>query len=240
MMLASRRNQDYIRGQVLTYLQAVPAPDSRGFFILVFLGRVSGYRKVPVSSCRRCEHPAALIGVLNSQKVQGGIPMPNTHLVPVAGTAIPAIIINDQPHVALKPICDQLGLSWGSQYNRIRRNAVLKSCIFITKTEGKRQSYLPINYLNGWLFGIAVNRVRPRIRKKLIQYQRECFDALFQYFYHEKPEPKKSPEQESRTTLTIMKSFAEGIPLEGISNRLADQVQREILLIDLVREREAN
>ena len=41
---------------------------------------------------------------------------------------------------------------------------------------------LPLGMLNGWLFGIDANRVKDEIRDKVIQYQRECFDVLYQHF----------------------------------------------------------
>ena len=36
-----------------------------------------------------------------------------------------AALINDMPHVALKPICDNLGLDWTAQFRRIKRNESL-------------------------------------------------------------------------------------------------------------------
>ncbi len=41
---------------------------------------------------------------------------------------------------------------------------------------------LPLSMLNGWLFGVDVNRVREEVRPRLIQYQRECFDVLARHF----------------------------------------------------------
>ena len=41
---------------------------------------------------------------------------------------------------------------------------------------------LPLEYLNGWLFGIDENRVAPEIREPLILYKREAYSALHGYF----------------------------------------------------------
>jgi hypothetical protein len=41
---------------------------------------------------------------------------------------------------------------------------------------------LPLKYLNGWLFGVNANRVKPELRERVIQYQRECYDILAQAF----------------------------------------------------------
>lgn len=41
---------------------------------------------------------------------------------------------------------------------------------------------LPIEYLNGWLFGVDAKRVKPEIRERLLQYQDECFKVLNAHF----------------------------------------------------------
>jgi hypothetical protein len=41
---------------------------------------------------------------------------------------------------------------------------------------------LPVNFLNGWLFGIDSNRVKPEIRERLVEYQTECFEVLANHF----------------------------------------------------------
>ncbi len=51
-------------------------------------------------------------------------------------------------------------------------------------TQGGTQqtACLPLEYLNGWLFGIDENRVVPAIRDALITYKREAYGALYNYF----------------------------------------------------------
>lgn len=41
---------------------------------------------------------------------------------------------------------------------------------------------LPLDYLNGWLFGVDARRVKPEIRERLLQYQRECYRVLHDHF----------------------------------------------------------
>ncbi|TBV91293.1 hypothetical protein E0E53_21350 [Azotobacter chroococcum] len=88
--------------------------------------------------------------------------------------------------VAMKPICEAIGLDWKSQYSRIQRNQVLKEgmVIMTTPSPGGEQetTCLPLDYLNGWLFGVDASRVKPEIRERLVQYQRECFAALAAYW----------------------------------------------------------
>jgi hypothetical protein len=53
-----------------------------------------------------------------------------------------------------------------------------------TPSEGGNQETLclPLEYLNGWLFGIDDRRVAPEIREPLILYKREAYAALHDYF----------------------------------------------------------
>lgn len=110
-------------------------------------------------------------------------------LVPVAfhGQTLLATTIEGKPFVALKPIAEAIGLQWESQYNRLKRHPVLASTISITNMvaqDGKKRETvcLPLDKLNGWLFGIHANRAKPELRERLIQYQRECFDVLARHF----------------------------------------------------------
>lgn len=88
--------------------------------------------------------------------------------------------------VAMKPICEAIGLDWKSQYSRIQRNQVLKEGMVVMTTPSaggdQETTCLPLDYLNGWLFGVDASRVKPEIRERLVQYQRECFAALAAYW----------------------------------------------------------
>ena len=102
------------------------------------------------------------------------------------GQSILAANIDGKPYVAMKPIVENIGLQWEAQLKRIQRNPVLKqamSMMDIPSAGGMQQTTcLPLSMLNGWLFGVDVNRVREEIRPKLIRYQTECFEVLAQHF----------------------------------------------------------
>jgi hypothetical protein len=102
-----------------------------------------------------------------------------------------ATLLNGIPHVALKPICNQLDLDWSAQVQKIKRHPVLNQVMVMitTTTIGKDgKSYmkemlmLPLSYLNGWLFGIDSNRVKPEAKEAVLKYQRECFNVLANHF----------------------------------------------------------
>ena len=91
-------------------------------------------------------------------------------------------------YVAMKPICENIGLDWVSQHKRIQRKEALNSVMVIMTTtgnDGKKYEMLclPIEVLNGWLMGVDENRVKPEIKDTLVMYQKECYKALHDYWH---------------------------------------------------------
>lgn len=95
-------------------------------------------------------------------------------------------------YVPLKPICDYLGVDWAGQFQRIQRDSILSeevSGIVVTPTplsskfaNPQEMLCLPLDFLNGWLFGINANRVKPEIRDRVLRYQKECYRILADAF----------------------------------------------------------
>lgn len=92
-------------------------------------------------------------------------------------------------YVPIRPICDYLGIDWSSQSRRINNDPVLSRrsrSVAVTATEagGKREmTCLPLDYLNGWLFGVSARRIKDDdIRERLIRYQDECYTVLAKAF----------------------------------------------------------
>jgi hypothetical protein len=107
------------------------------------------------------------------------------------GDEIPAaLVVMDEDgqqvvYVPVRPLVEYMGLSWPGQWERINRDAVLSEIVQgvrVTRTpeEGGTQimSCLPLDYINGFLFGINANRVKPDLRDRIIAYQRECYQVL--------------------------------------------------------------
>lgn len=99
------------------------------------------------------------------------------------------IVLNhdNKPYIEMRSVVENIGLDWGAQLKRIKRNNILNSTMVIMTTvakDGKNRELacLPLGYLNGWLFGIDTNRVKPEIRPTLEKYQLECFDVLYNHF----------------------------------------------------------
>jgi hypothetical protein len=41
---------------------------------------------------------------------------------------------------------------------------------------------MPLDYLNGWLFGINATRIKEALRERVIRYQKECYQILARAF----------------------------------------------------------
>lgn len=49
------------------------------------------------------------------------------------GNAIPTVLHNGEPHVGMKAVCEQMGLDWEGQRQRINRDEILQSTTCIIK-----------------------------------------------------------------------------------------------------------
>ena len=90
-------------------------------------------------------------------------------------------------YVPLRPLCDHLGLDWSGQAKRIKRDPLLATAtrfVSITTTEGYPRSVLclPLKLLPGFLFGVQAARVRPELRDKILRYQEDCYEVLWNAF----------------------------------------------------------
>jgi len=109
------------------------------------------------------------------------------HKVQFAGDPIEVIEHNNRHYIAMKPLCQNMGLQWEAQYKLINRDPVLSSTISmmeIVAQDGKirKMLCLPIEYLNGWLFKIDISRYKGELRERLILYQKRCYIVLFEHF----------------------------------------------------------
>ncbi|HFI6080590.1 TPA: phage antirepressor N-terminal domain-containing protein [Escherichia coli] len=110
----------------------------------------------------------------------------NTSYVPFNGQQIITAMAAGVAYVAMKPIVENLGMSWGTQQQKLMKQLDKFKCIHMNMVaaDGKLRKLLclPLKKLNGWLFSINPEKVRADICDKLIQYQEECFSVLHDYW----------------------------------------------------------
>lgn len=146
---------------------------------------------------------------------------------PFFGTEIVVVEYDNKPYVPMKPICENIGLAWHAQFERLKRKEVLSSGIRIIRTPsngGEQESVcLPLHYLNGWLFGIDTNRVKPELKEKLVRYQKECYEVLWDYWTTGTARRDEIQERLNRLLEDEGKSRANG----SIAGKLLNQRKQE-------------
>ncbi|WP_341669039.1 phage antirepressor N-terminal domain-containing protein [Alcaligenes sp. SDU_A2] len=122
--------------------------------------------------------------------------------------------------VAMRPICEAIGVQWEAQLKRIKRDPVLSEAMSIMDIPslGGEQSTvcLPLEYLNGWLFGISTSRVKPEIRQRLEDYQRECYQVLNAYWSGEQDSNPRVPQQ---SEILVAQAYARAAEAADIVSR---------------------
>lgn len=102
------------------------------------------------------------------------------------GDRLMAVEIDGIVYVAIRPIAEALGLSWGSQYNRLRRDEIFNEGVFVMKTPSgggmQDATCLRLDLLHGWLLGIDDRRVKPELRERVLTYKRHCYALLHEHF----------------------------------------------------------
>lgn len=130
----------------------------------------------------------------------------NTSYVPFNGQQIITAMAAGVAYVAMKPIVENLGMSWSTQQTKLMKQISKFNCVHMNMVaaDGKLRKLLclPLKKLNGWLFSINPEKVRADIRDKLIQYQEECFSVLHDYWTKGKAEnARKKTSVDDRTPL---------------------------------------
>lgn len=146
--------------------------------------------------------------------------------VPFHGTELYVVEHNGQPYTPMKPVVAGMGMAWEPQAAKLRNNPRWGMTEIVIPSSGGQQGMncLPLRKLPGWLATISPNKVRPELREKVIAYQNECDDTLWQYWndgvainprtaYAVNPDDKLTAE-EAETLRLMLKSAVDRQPKE--------------------------
>ena len=126
--------------------------------------------------------------------------------------------------VSVRKICENIGLSGiNDQYKKIQADETFNSQFKYIEINGISQRVLCIPYdkINGWLFTINPNRVKPEVRQKLISYKNECFNVLYTYFT--KKAKKQIPYQIKRENIELKRAMRRLLNNTDELDRLKEQ-----------------
>lgn len=111
-----------------------------------------------------------------------------TEVVVVNNITIECPIENGVYHVAVRPICEALGIDYRKQFDRIKADRKLSQLVTHTVTnsnkDGKNYEMfcLPLKYIFGWLFSIDESKVNARSQETFMRYKDECYNVLYDHF----------------------------------------------------------
>lgn len=135
-----------------------------------------------------------LWGTIHLMSEQAIIPVEQREIEFYEDTVTAIVAPDGKVYVPLRPVCELIGVTWQGQRQRINRDPVLSLVAIrvnvtfpqIEAGRGKNLTRemiaIPLDFVNGFLFGINVNRVDESIREKLITYQLECYQILSDAF----------------------------------------------------------
>ncbi|ECI3333171.1 hypothetical protein DNY36_21175 [Salmonella enterica subsp. diarizonae] len=110
----------------------------------------------------------------------------NTMTVSFYGNSLYVVNHNGEPYTPMKPIVEGMGLVWSAQFVKLKQR--FSTCVAEIEmqlpgdNQRRKVITLPLRKLAGWLQTINPNKVKPEIRARVIQYQNECDDVLYDYW----------------------------------------------------------
>ncbi|HHX4111566.1 TPA: phage antirepressor N-terminal domain-containing protein [Proteus mirabilis] len=144
--------------------------------------------------------------------------------VPFHGNNLYVVNFNGEPYVPMKPIVEGMGLAWGAQFIKIKQRfgKGVSEIEIPTKTGNQNMICLALRKLAGWLHTISPNKVKPEIRDKVIKYQEECDDVLYEYWTTGEVKKKTNFRQSTAKELIPLRQTAERLIAHGVGNIYPD------------------
>ncbi|EJD6109721.1 phage antirepressor N-terminal domain-containing protein [Morganella morganii] len=144
--------------------------------------------------------------------------------VPFHGDNLYVVNYNGQPYVPMKPVVEGMGLTWQSQFEKLKQRFSKGITEIVIPSKGGDQSMLclALRKLAGWLHTISPNKVKPEIRDKVIRYQEECDDVLYEYWTTGEVKKKPSFRQSTAKELIPLRQTAERLIAHGVGNIYPD------------------
>lgn len=98
------------------------------------------------------------------------------------------ILPNGKIYVAIKPICDAIGIDSKRALLTIKQDTILGAMVseqILLDSINRKfpMQCIPLEFVHGWLFTINENKVNDNAKPKLIAFKKDCYQVLFNHFY---------------------------------------------------------
>lgn len=106
----------------------------------------------------------------------------------INGVSIKVVDDRSAQLVPIKPICDLLGINSQGQANKLKDHPLfcpVTKLSYATGADGKQYEMvcIPLSHLAGWLVTIHPGNVREDVRERLVAFQQQCLDVLYEHFF---------------------------------------------------------
>ncbi|MFT2793591.1 phage antirepressor N-terminal domain-containing protein [Serratia sp. T13T92] len=128
-----------------------------------------------------------------------------------------------KPYVPMKPVVEGMGMDWQRQHTKLKGqfNAHIKKFTIRPSVDSQPTTFLclALDNFSDWMQTICPNKVKSKIRDKVIQYQCECLDQLHKGWAKGESKQILASAPEERTSLqTAVNHIASkyGLPYQAI------------------------
>lgn len=144
--------------------------------------------------------------------------------VPFYGSELYVVNHNGDPYTPMKPIVEGMGMDWASQFTKLKQRFSKGIVEIAIPSTGGMQTMicLALRKLAAWLNTISPNKVRPEIRERVIRYQEECDDVLYDYWTKGQAVNPRKMKRSTAKQLTPLRQTAERLIATGLGRIYPD------------------
>lgn len=151
------------------------------------------------------------------------------------GKTLVFIAVDGQYWIALKPICEALGVNYNRAYQELKSDPVFHQLFALRHMVGadnkiRKMVSLPEKWIYGWLMGIQSSS------PELLQYKKLCYEVLNDYFHGTITGRKELLNQKAKAQLTIVEVMNSLTPDNVLkiqhSNKVINQVNTKLRALD--------
>lgn len=119
------------------------------------------------------------------------------------GTVIECPVLDNERYVAVKPVCEILGVAYPAQTEVLKNHPIFNTTVRLIETVGgddklREMLCISLKRFFGWVFTIHPNKIKEENRENLMKYQTLICDVLYEKFVEEPEFYKMKIEQENR------------------------------------------
>lgn len=157
-----------------------------------------------------------------------------TEIVRVNEQEIECPFVSGENYVAVRPVCEALGIDYRKQFERIKNDAFLGQLVTHTVTsssaDGKQREMfcIPLKYIFGWLFSIDDTKVNEFSKPTFIKYKIECYEVLYNHFF----DKAKKQLEANQIEIRLLEEINE---MNETKNKLSTELKEKKIKLEKIR-----